>query len=155
MLEKALKDVSREAREAQAASDAKSKAMAANDDLFGRAATFISAALALVGDDDLAARVRPVGRRPGTAAGAEDAAGGERGGDGGEPAKPKADAWASVGVASGRSPGASWTVGEAPPRRRGARRTVGAWRPAAQGRWPTVPRRTSGGQGACRTVRER
>jgi hypothetical protein len=87
-LKASLGDVAREAREAQAASDAKAKAMAANDDLFGRAATFISAALELVGDDDLAARVRPVQRRPGTAAGAEagDAGAGEGEGDAAEPA---------------------------------------------------------------------
>lgn len=83
-LDKALKDVAREAREAQAAGDTKTRAMSANDDLFGRAATFISAALALVCEDDLAAQVRPVARRPGTAVGAEQAAGAQP-----SPADPK------------------------------------------------------------------
>lgn len=75
-LAQAQKDVVREVREAQAASDGKTKAMTANDDLFGRAANFISAALELVGEDELAARVRPVVRRPGTAAGVPGADGG-------------------------------------------------------------------------------
>ncbi len=65
-LEKAQKDVAREAREAQAALDLKNRAMTANDDTFMRVARFLSAAFFLVGDDDLATKVRPSARRPGT-----------------------------------------------------------------------------------------
>lgn len=66
-LEKALKDVARETREAQAASDAKDRAIRANDDHFMRIARFLSGFFFLVGDDKLAKRVRPSARRPGTA----------------------------------------------------------------------------------------
>lgn len=65
-LTKALKDVAREEREAQAATDAKAKSLVDNDGLFTRGAGFISAALELTGDHDLAQRVRPSARRPGT-----------------------------------------------------------------------------------------
>jgi hypothetical protein len=80
-LEKALHDVAREAREAQAASNAKNIALDHNDDVFARSATGLSALLRLVHEDALAARVRPSGRRPGTVAEpeeipAEDAASG-------------------------------------------------------------------------------
>lgn len=65
-LEKALKDVARETREAQAALDLKNRAMAANDVTFTRVARFLSAVFFLVGDDKLATKVRPSVRRPGT-----------------------------------------------------------------------------------------
>jgi hypothetical protein len=64
-LEKALKDVARETREAQAASDAKERAMGANDDSFMRIARFVSGLFFLVRDDKLAKKVRPSARRPG------------------------------------------------------------------------------------------
>lgn len=73
-LEKALHEVTREAREAQAASNAKNLAMDENDEVFARSATAISAMLRLVQEDAFAARVRPSGRRPGTVADPEDPA---------------------------------------------------------------------------------
>lgn len=71
-LEPALADVAREAREAQAASDARNKALAANDDSFARIAGAVSALLRVAGEDALAARVRPSGRRPGQVAGEDE-----------------------------------------------------------------------------------
>jgi hypothetical protein len=65
VLEQAQKDVAREVREAQAASDGKARAMAANDDEFGRSASFFSALFRVLRDDALAAKVRPSARRPG------------------------------------------------------------------------------------------
>ena len=65
-LEEAQRDVARETREAQAALDLKNRAMSANDDTFMRVARFLSAVFFVVGDDDLATKVRPSARRPGT-----------------------------------------------------------------------------------------
>lgn len=81
-LSSSLRDVAREAREAQATLSAKNAALAHNDDLFARSATFISAALRLVGEDDLAARVRPSSRKPGSVQGdeADEGEGGQEGG---------------------------------------------------------------------------
>lgn len=52
----------------QATREAKARALAANDDLFGRGAEFISAAFRLVGDEVLAGKVRPSAHRPGRTA---------------------------------------------------------------------------------------
>lgn len=79
-LEKALKDVARETREAQAASDAKERSMGANDDSFIRIARFVSGLFFLVGDDKLAKKVRPSARRPGMVLEGPEA-GGEGGSD--------------------------------------------------------------------------
>jgi hypothetical protein len=56
--------------------EAKARALAANDDLFGRGAEFISAAFRLVGDEVLAGKVRPSAHKPGRTA--EDLAGPRR-----------------------------------------------------------------------------
>jgi hypothetical protein len=65
ILEKAQADVAREAREAHATGDAKTRAMEENDAMFGRGASYLAALFRLVGDDTLAAKVRPSARRPG------------------------------------------------------------------------------------------
>ena len=72
-LTEARKDVAREAREAQATGVVKAKAMSAHDAMFSVGASFISAALSLVGEHELAERTRPSSRRPGTTAAAEEA----------------------------------------------------------------------------------
>lgn len=82
-LEAARKDVAREEREAQATGDTKAKAMSAHDAIFSRGAGFVSAALSLIGEDDLADRTRPSTRRSGTTEAVEEATGGDDGG--GEP----------------------------------------------------------------------
>lgn len=64
-----LDDVAREAREAEGTLVKKRAAMATFDDVFSRSATLISALLALGGEKELAARVRPSTRRPGQAEG--------------------------------------------------------------------------------------
>lgn len=64
-LGKALRDVAREAREAEATLAAKTGAMEANDAGFSRAAGAIATLAAAAGLDDLAAKVRPSGRNPG------------------------------------------------------------------------------------------
>ena len=70
-LTEARKDVAREAREAQATGVVKAKAMSAHDAMFSVGASFISAALSLVGEHELAERTRPSSRRPGTTAAEE------------------------------------------------------------------------------------
>lgn len=71
-LDASLKAVSDEVREAQTTGNAKTKAMAENDDVFMRTATFLSAAFVLTNEDGLAARVRPSRRRPGTVEAVEE-----------------------------------------------------------------------------------
>ena len=74
-LDTQLKGVAREVREAQATLDAKTKAMAAYDEVFAGAATALTGLLRLAGKTELAAKVRPSTRRPGqTATDAEDKA---------------------------------------------------------------------------------
>ncbi|APR74806.1 Hypothetical protein A7982_00152 [Minicystis rosea] len=67
-LDATLADVARELREAQATLDAKNRAIAAYDEVFGGVATLLTGALRLAGKPDLAAKVRPSSRRPGQTA---------------------------------------------------------------------------------------
>lgn len=80
-LNKALSEVAREEREAEATLANKWTAMEKNDRTFARAASFLSAAAALGGHDEIAARVRPSGRRPGQTAAPNEGTG--EGGSGG------------------------------------------------------------------------
>lgn len=64
-LEKHLKDVARESREAEATLVAKNNAIAAYDERFAEVATFYVGLFRLAGKTDLAERVRPSTRRPG------------------------------------------------------------------------------------------
>jgi len=75
-LEKALNVVSREAREAEATLRAKQSAMEASDHAFTNGAAWLSATFALAGMNDLAAKVRPSGRKPGQTAETPEPAGG-------------------------------------------------------------------------------
>jgi len=79
-LEKALGDVARELREAQAAGDAKARAMTENDDEFSRSAGYFSAVFRLLRDDTLARKVRPSGRKPGRVAEPDEPTEGGEGG---------------------------------------------------------------------------
>ncbi len=72
-LTEARRDVAREEREAQATGVA--KAMSAHDTMFSGGASFISTALSLVGEHDLADKTRPSTRRSGTTAASEEASG--------------------------------------------------------------------------------
>lgn len=73
-LDKHLKAVQREVREAQKTLDAKGAAMDAYDQVFAGVATTLSGLLRLAGKPELAAKVRPSSRRPGqTAADAGEA----------------------------------------------------------------------------------
>lgn len=65
-LEKALKDVTREAREAQATLVEKTRAIAGYDAAFSTGVTCAAGLLRLVGEHEHAARLRPSERRPGT-----------------------------------------------------------------------------------------
>lgn len=75
-LDAAVADVTREAREAQVTQAAKVSAIAAHDTLFASVANVAEGLLTLVGENDLARRVRPSARRPGVTAsdeGSDDA----------------------------------------------------------------------------------
>lgn len=61
-------DAPREAREAQVTQAAKVSAIAAHDPLFASVANVAEGLLTLVGENDLAQRVRPSARRPGVTA---------------------------------------------------------------------------------------
>lgn len=74
-LSEALRDVAREAREAEGTQVAKNRALAEHDRIFGDVATLVSALLRMGGEVELAARVRPSVRRPGQTV--EAAEGGE------------------------------------------------------------------------------
>ncbi len=65
-LEKALKDVTREAREAQATLVEKTRAVTGYDAAFSTGVTCAAGLLRLVGEHEHAARLRPSERRPGT-----------------------------------------------------------------------------------------
>lgn len=65
VLAQARTDVAREESEADATLNAKNKSMDAFDELFGVVAAFTSSMLDLIGEDDLAARVKPAARRRG------------------------------------------------------------------------------------------
>lgn len=67
-VEKALKDVQREAREAQATLDAKSAAINGYDKAFAGAATTLTGLLLLAGKEELAAKIKPSSRRAGQTA---------------------------------------------------------------------------------------
>lgn len=67
----ALSDVDRERREAEATLGDKGKAMEGYDGAFRRGAGALTAVFRAAGMDDIAAKVRPSGRRPGTTAEAE------------------------------------------------------------------------------------
>lgn len=67
-LDRLLKDLQRELREAQKTLDAKTAAIAAYDQVFAGVATTLSGLLRLAGKADLAAKVRPSARRPGQTA---------------------------------------------------------------------------------------
>lgn len=77
-LSAALRDVAREAREAEGTLVAKNRALVEHDRTFGDVATLVSALLRMGGEVELAARVRPSVRRPGqtveAAEGGQDAA---------------------------------------------------------------------------------
>lgn len=64
-LTQARKDVAREEREAEITGNAKAKSMEAFDEVFGVIAGFTSSMLDLIGEDDLASRIKPSPRRRG------------------------------------------------------------------------------------------
>ena len=67
-LDASLADVAREQREAQVTLDAKSRAIAAYDEVFAGVANVLTGALRLSGKPELAAKLRPSSRRPGQTA---------------------------------------------------------------------------------------
>ncbi len=71
-LRASLGDVARETREAEVTLKEKSRAVAAHDAFFSLAAGLGVSLLRLAGEDELAARLRPSGRRPGMVASDED-----------------------------------------------------------------------------------
>lgn len=85
MLQKALAKVATEDREKEATQRAKNEAMAKSDATFTSGASFLAVSCQVAGLSDIAAKVRPSGRRPGRVA-SEDEAGapaGEAAGAGG------------------------------------------------------------------------
>ncbi|MEW5853034.1 MAG: hypothetical protein AB2A00_29895 [Myxococcota bacterium] len=64
-LSQALKDVSREGKEADDTLNRKNKAIASYDATFSQVANLTSALLEFIGEKDLAGKVRPSSRRPG------------------------------------------------------------------------------------------
>ena len=68
-LEQQLKDVAREVREAQATLEAKNQALMTYDAVFDGTAMTLAGLLRLAGKTELAARVKPSGRRAGQTAG--------------------------------------------------------------------------------------
>lgn len=96
VLAQARKDVAREEREAEITGNDKTRAMDAFNEMFGVVATFTSSMLDLIGEDDLAARIKPSLRRRGvTAEGEEAVTSGDDAPEGGSTAAtdaaPKAD----------------------------------------------------------------
>lgn len=87
-LQQALKDVAREAREAQATVIAKNRAVAAYDETFSKACALGAALLRLVGEGELADRLRPSARTPGTLETEDQPAPGEPPADPDEPTLP-------------------------------------------------------------------
>ena len=79
VLAQARKDVAREEREAEITGNDKTRAMEAFNEMFGVVATFTSSMLDLIGEDDLAGRIKPSLRRRGVTAEADEAADGEEG----------------------------------------------------------------------------
>ena len=71
-LTKALAKVAKEDREKEATQRAKNEAMARNDATFMSGATFLAASCQLAGLADIAAKVRPSGRKPGQTASQDD-----------------------------------------------------------------------------------
>lgn len=71
-LQKALQKVAKEDREKEATQRAKNEAMAKNDVTFANGAGWLAASCQLAGLADIAAKVRPSGRKPGQTAAEED-----------------------------------------------------------------------------------
>jgi len=101
VLAQALKDVAREEREAEITGNAKTRAMDAFDEMFGVVATFTSSMLDLIGEDDLAARIKPSARRRGVTVEGEEAAGSEGEQEGAGAAAAGAEAAAAPSGAAG------------------------------------------------------
>lgn len=81
-LSKALKDVTREAREAEGTLIKKTRAIAAYDDAFSKGVALTQALLRMAGEPEHAERLRPSARRPGTLESDEAAPPPETGADG-------------------------------------------------------------------------
>lgn len=74
-LQAAFRDVAKEAAELGVTQTAKDKALAAHDKTFSGVANILEGLLTLAGRDDLADRVRPSARRPGSVEAEDDAEG--------------------------------------------------------------------------------